>query len=94
MSKINQRGFVRTNNYDRTEEILWQIVGRNNWRAVACVEGWIYMYDKMPRKMKLVFGYKIEGYSNKEISDILGITERTVRYHVKKARDRVANLLL
>lgn len=83
-----------TTNRDRAESILWQIAGKENWEAIYEVDHWLSLYDLMPKQMKAVFEYKIDGYSNKEISEILVLSERTVRHHLQMAKKRIFNFLL
>lgn len=49
---------------------------------------------KLPENKRVVFNmYTIEGYSHKEISEILGITEGTSRSSLSRSKDILAELL-
>lgn len=51
------------------------------------------MLNKLPRATCNVFNlFAIDGYSHKEIGDMLGITEQTSKWHVKEARKRLKKL--
>jgi RNA polymerase sigma factor (sigma-70 family) len=52
------------------------------------------LLNKLPEGKRMVFNmYAIEGYSHKEIGEILNITENTSRSQFFKARDTLAGLL-
>jgi RNA polymerase sigma factor (sigma-70 family) len=50
---------------------------------------------KLPKATNTVFNlFAIDGYSHKEISERIGITINTSKWHVKEARKKLKNLLL
>lgn len=52
------------------------------------------LVDKLPNSLQLVFNlYIVEGYSHKEIGDMLNITSSTSRSHLTKARVKMIELL-
>jgi RNA polymerase sigma factor (sigma-70 family) len=58
------------------------------------VEEIIRLLDKLPKSLNMVFNmYVIEGYSHKEIGEILNINESTSRANLTKARARMIELI-
>jgi RNA polymerase sigma-70 factor (ECF subfamily) len=58
-------------------------------------EDLIASIQKLTHNYRLVFNmFVVEGYSHKEISDILGISESTSRSNLVKARKRLKEILL
>jgi len=54
----------------------------------------LQMISELPPRYRLVFNmYAIEGYSHKEISEMLGITEGTSKSNLSRARDILQNKL-
>jgi RNA polymerase sigma-70 factor (ECF subfamily) len=55
----------------------------------------IVMYiDKLPAASRQVFNlFIIDGYSHKEISDLLGISEGTSKWHLNAAREKLKEML-
>lgn len=52
------------------------------------------LIDRLPKSLAMVFNlYVVEGYSHKEIGDILNITSSTSRSHLTKARVKMIDLL-
>ena len=52
------------------------------------------MVQKLPTGYRTVFNlYAIEGYSHKEIADLLGITESTSKSQLNRARNMLKNEL-
>ena len=52
------------------------------------------LLDKLPKGCAIVFSmYVIEGFSHKEIGESLGITESSSRSQLKRARERILNML-
>lgn len=58
------------------------------------VEDIYKLLAKLPKSLNIVFNmYIIEGYSHKEIGDILNITESTSRANLTKARARLIDMI-
>jgi len=54
----------------------------------------LQMISELPPRYRLVFNmYAIEGYSHKEISEMLGISEGTSKSNLSRARDILQNKL-
>lgn len=68
--------------------LLWQVVGKNDWRAVADLDSFTWVYDHLPPKMRLAVDFKIQGFSNKKIAKLMSITEHTLRQHLAEAKKR------
>ncbi len=54
----------------------------------------LVMIDQLPMGYKTIFNlYAIEGYSHKEIADLMGISENTSKSQLSRARIHLQNLL-
>ncbi len=52
------------------------------------------MVKKLPESTKVVFNlFAIDGFSHKEIGEMLGISEQTSKWHTKMARKKLKELL-
>ena len=89
--------FYRKNIRRRTEDIeLAYDIGSEEADAVSqCSEKEILeAVQQLSTAYRTVFNlYVVEGYSHKEIADILGITESTSRSNLVKARGKLKTLL-
>ena len=79
---------------DEIYSLMYQIGGKDNWDAIYEVPSWLSLYDKMPRRMQMAFNLKIQGYTVKDISGLMDITEQVAYEHLRKAKKRVINSLL
>lgn len=53
----------------------------------------LYMIEKLPDGKKIIFNlYIVEGYSHKEIADLLGIKEGTSKSQLARAKEMLAQL--
>lgn len=52
------------------------------------------MVEKLPESTKVVFNlFAIDGFSHREIGEMLGISEQTSKWHTKMARKKLKELL-
>jgi RNA polymerase sigma-70 factor (ECF subfamily) len=52
------------------------------------------MVEKLPESTKVVFNlFAIDGFSHKEIGEMLGISEQTSKWHTKMARKKLKEQL-
>ena len=57
-------------------------------------EDLLSIVEMLPEKSRDVFKYyAIEGYSHKEIGEMMGFTEGTSKWHLSKARERLQELI-
>jgi RNA polymerase sigma-70 factor (ECF subfamily) len=57
-------------------------------------EDLLSIVEMLPEKSRDVFKYyAIEGYSHKEIGEMMGFTEGTSKWHLSKARERLQDLI-
>ena len=65
------------------------LLAQDNWDAVELMDNWCFVYDHMPRKMKLIVDLKITGMGNKAISRKVKCSVNSVCNHLLKAKKRV-----
>lgn len=70
------------------EKLLMLLMSRDNWEAIESMDNWLYVFDRLPKRMRLAVDLKISGLSNKEIAVKLSITEREVYRKLLKAKKR------
>ena len=51
-------------------------------------ESFLWVFDRLPKKMKVIVDLKMTGQSVKEIAKLLNIAEVTVYQHLEKAKKR------
>ena len=78
----------------KIKSILFQLVHKDNWRTVEIIDGWLYVYDRMPEQMRLCVGLRITGDTVKEISKSTKIHLEAVRTQLNRAKKRFAQILL
>lgn len=76
------------------KSILFQLVHQDNWQVIEIIDGWLYVYDRMPKQMKLCVDLRILGNSIKAISKITNIHPEAVRTQLNRAKKRFAQILL
>ena len=66
------------------------ILDRYGWEAIDELDNWLYIFDGLPKKMKLVVDFKIQNpqYTNEEIAKLTGYTPEAVRKHLERAKKR------
>lgn len=101
MARISSRtalDFIRiAKNNRRYEEITELIVHSSYLNATSKIEALeiLGLLDAIPQTQKLIFNlYEIDGYSHKEISEILNISERQSSVYLGRAKNRLRNLYL
>ena len=76
------------------KRLLWQLAGRNNWDVIEEIDFLTWQIEKMPPKMRLIIGYKIQGYPNKDIAELTKSTMNMIRVTVSQAKRRILVTLL
>ena len=64
------------------------LLDKYGWEAIDELDNWVYVFDKLPPRMKLIVDFKMQGLGNSEIANTLAVSERTVRYHLLQAKMR------
>ena len=72
---------------------LWEILGEDSKENGKVVGVFLAIFDRLPSKMKLVVDFKVQGLPNKLIAKQLGISEVTVRIHLRRAKKRILTAL-
>jgi RNA polymerase sigma-70 factor (ECF subfamily) len=86
---VNARNKIKHNNYllEYDEKII-----SDSYRVDIDTEQVYSIIEKMPIGYRMVFNlFAIEGYSHKEISDLLNIKENTSKSQLRKARIYIIN---
>ncbi|MDD5355841.1 MAG: sigma-70 region 4 domain-containing protein [Candidatus Omnitrophica bacterium] len=71
------------------ERVLWQLAGKDNWAILQEIDNWLFIFDKMPKKMRLIVDFRVQGLTNKEIAIILHCSENNIRAQLSKAKKRI-----
>ncbi len=53
------------------------------------MEYFLYVFDRMPKKMRMVVNLRMTGYKIVEIARLLKIHDDTVRMHLRLAKKRI-----
>lgn len=88
--KLHYGNHIYVENYDEDEKY-----SEINSAIEKFDVSYVAMYiDKLPAASKQVFNlFIIDGYSHKEIADLLGISEGTSKWHLNAARERLKEQL-
>ena len=65
-----------------------QLIRKDNWEILEEFDNWLYIYDRLPPRMKLMADLRIGGMSNKEIAKEMSISIRTVQEGLKEVKER------
>lgn len=79
---------------DKRTGLLFQLFNKDNWEAVDEIECFLFIFDRMPKRMRLTVDYKIQGLSNEEIAVIMNVQVQTVRKQLDRAKARLATGLI
>jgi DNA-binding NarL/FixJ family response regulator len=90
---MSNASFLSNEEYDKRDCLAYQLVNKDCWEAVDCIDSFLHIFDKMPKQMKIIVDFKVEGKTNKEIADHLQITESHVRSQLCIAKKRMVTAL-
>lgn len=79
---------------EQAKGLAYQLSYKDNWDVVAQINGWLYVYDKMPPRMRFIVDLKMQGYTNGEIAVMLKIKENQVRSQISRAKKRFVTILV
>ena len=60
----------------------------DNWDKLVKTDSFLWMFDHLPDKMRLIVDFKIEGKTNEEIAKLLHTTEKHVYNKLRLAKKR------
>ena len=75
------------------EHIVYQILDKDNWEVIDVIDGFLYVYDRMPKKMKLIVDMKMTGTPNREIAKTIGISLNNVEVQLNIAKKRIIKII-
>jgi RNA polymerase sigma factor (sigma-70 family) len=81
--------FLLADRKKQKEETLYQLIGKDNWESIDAIDNFLYVFDRMPKDMKLIIDMKVDGYSNKEIAELLHKSQSHVCVQVNRAKKRI-----
>lgn len=79
---------------NRIKEILYQLIYKDEWRVVEQIDGWIFVYERMPLKMRICVDLRMDGHSIDRIAKTLKVHKETARRQLNRAKKRFAQVLL
>jgi hypothetical protein len=77
----------------KAADLLYQIIEKDNWEVVDLVDGFIAAYDRFPKRMRLVVGYRLQGLDLTDIERLTGMSRCSIRVQLSRAKKRLARLL-
>jgi len=75
------------------EHIVYQLLDRDNWEVIDQIDSFLYVFDKMPQRMRMVVDLKMTGNTNEEIAEMMKTTLITVRRQLSMAKNRIIKAL-
>lgn len=88
---FNRKEIMYKDDEQKRESAIYQLINLDNWEAVDTVDSFLYIFDRLPARMKLIVDLKMTGSTNKEIASLLKVKVREVQRQLKAAKDRIAN---
>jgi DNA-directed RNA polymerase specialized sigma24 family protein len=70
------------------EKLLMLQLKKDNWEIIEAMDNWLYVFDKMPKKMRLVVDLKISGLTKIQIAKLCKCSLKNVEKHLRKAKKR------
>lgn len=74
---------------DFRERLVYQLSICDDWRVVDEVDEVLYVYDHLPKRLKIVFEMKYDGKSTREVADTINRPIQTVYRQVRDIKKRV-----
>jgi len=59
-----------------------------SWEELSKYDNWLYVFDKLPGRMRLIVDFRMSGTKPAEIAKIMSIDVQTVKNQLDKAKDR------
>ena len=75
------------------EHIVYQILDKDRWEVIDQIDSFLYVYDKLPDRERLVCDLKMTGSRNDEIASMMGVNISTVRVHIHRIKKKILNAL-
>ena len=72
---------------NKTRE-LTKIVGNEDWSTIDLVDEFLFIFDHLPPRMKIIVDLKMTNMGNDEIAMALKIEEKTVYETLRRAKKR------
>ena len=61
---------------------------KDNWEAIEEMDNWLYVFDKMPKQMKIIVDFRVQGITKEEIANMLHCSVNNIEKHLRKAKKR------
>lgn len=74
--------------------LLYQLLNKDNWETIDSIDSFLFIYDKMPDRMRIIVDLRMSGYSRIEISNILHIAIGTINCQLYRAKRRLMESIL
>ena len=62
---------------------------RDNWQVIDELDNWLYIFDRMPPRMKIIVDFRVQGLCIAEIAVILRVSQNNVRAQISKAKKKL-----
>jgi DNA-directed RNA polymerase specialized sigma24 family protein len=73
---------------DRREALAYQIAGRNDWDVIDQIDGFLDIFDRLPKRMRLIVDMKMTGTPDEDIAKMMDISVKTVKNKLTEAKKR------
>lgn len=71
-----------------SQSLLYRLVTKNDWTVVSEVEGFLFIFDHLPDRMRVMVDLKMSNVPDDEVAAMLGIKLQSVRDTLCKAKKR------
>lgn len=63
--------------------------GDTDWTKLVEAESFLFVFDRMPTKMRIIVDLKMTGTKTEDIAKLLQVTPQTIRTQLDRAKDRI-----
>lgn len=77
-----------------SQSLLYRLVTKNDWTVLGEVEGFLFIFDSLPDRMRVMVDLKMTGVPDEEVSSMLGIKLQSVRDCLCKAKKRFMKAIM
>jgi DNA-directed RNA polymerase specialized sigma24 family protein len=76
------------------QELLYRLVTKNDWEHVHEVEGFSFIFDSLPKRMRLIVDLKMSELSDEDIAKMMQISVKTVKNVLTTSKKRFMRAIL
>ena len=64
------------------------LLSMDRWEVVDVMDNWLFIYDGLPKRMRIMVDLRIQGFSNIQIAVFCSCTVNHVQKQLRRAKKR------